>query len=149
MVMRWVLAMAACGLIGAGCGDDSGDDTPKAGTSTNTAGKSGGMAGSGMAGSAGGNSSSANVMMAISGACEMKEELMMCMGVDAFTACAYDDCGGQACADGGCKAWADCVAAAGDPCMNNCTRSAACDTCGDAVYKCVIDKCLDKLDCSK
>ena len=137
MVMRrWVLAIVACGLIGAGCGDDSGDEgtTPMAGTGAPKAGSSGG-----------GQEISAE--MAITGACDMRDELEMCMGIDAFTACTLNDCGGQACADGPCKDWTDCVAAAADPCNNNCTHSAQCNACADPIPDCLVDKCLSKLDC--
>lgn len=141
MVMRrWVLAMAACGLIGAGCGDDGGDDSPR------TAGTGSPMAGTGSP-AAGSGSYEVSPGEAITGACDMREELEMCMGIDAFTTCALNDCGGQACADGACKAYSDCVAAAADPCMNNCMRSAACDACANPIPDCLIDKCLSKLDC--
>ena len=103
MVMRrWVLAVAACGLIGAGCGDDGGDDTPMAGMGP-TAGK--------------GGSSGAKLtpMDVIGGACDMQKELMMCTGVDAFANCLYDTCGVRACTAGACKAYEMCVTGAANP----------------------------------
>jgi hypothetical protein len=138
----WTLLLVlACGLAAIGCGDDSGNGDETA----SRAGKSGG----GAAGK--GSSSGLTPSQALAGVCEMKDELSMCKGADAFTNCVLNDCKLQACADNQCKAYADCLSAASDPCDKSCDskKTAACDSCAQTAIDCsLMPKCIDLLDCN-
>jgi hypothetical protein len=141
MALRaWALLLVlACGTSVIGCGDDSGSEdesnTPRAGTN------SPGAAGKGASGKI-------TPSEAIAGACEMKDDLSKCMGLDDVTDCVLNDCGLQPCLDGACKAYQTCIEGAADPCSNSCKRSAACETCVEDIAQCSIDMCIEKLVCN-
>jgi hypothetical protein len=131
-----LLLILACGFSAIGCGDDSGSDDE---SSRPRAGMSGGGAGTG--------STKITADQAITGACDMQKELLECDGLDDVTDCVLNDCGLQPCLNAACKDYQTCIENADDPCMNDCERSAACETCVADIADCTIEMCIEKLRC--
>ena len=146
-----VLAVG-CALAIGGCGDDDdgGDDNQSsAGRGGGGAGRSSG-AGSGNAGSGSGDISAED---ALAGACEMMETMGMsatdCEGIDEYTECFLDMCGGQNCLETACQDYVDCIEGAADPCENDCTQSSACLNCYTSQADCVGNNCLRLIMCGE